>query len=128
MAASSRKPWSTPRCFLSAEHDGSGPPFDAELAASYIGKYILLGLTYQDHEGKELRREQIHGEITSASRSGIEIALRGVHEGHTWIMPPDFEGIFPADPGNYRLHSTNEVIRDPDLISTWTITEPPPKH
>lgn len=102
------------------------PPFDEELAASFVGKYILVGLTYQDHEGNELRREQIHGVIISADRNGIEISLRGACEGTTWTMPPDLRGIFPADPGSYRLHQTNELVEDPDLVSTWTITEPPP--
>ena len=104
------------------------PPFDEELAASYVGKYILVGLTYQDYEGNELRREQVHGVVTAADRQGIEISLRGVREGETWCMPPDLRGIFPADPGCYRLHSTNESVQDPDLICTWTITEPPATH
>ncbi len=74
-------------------HENSGPPpFDEELAASYVGKYILLGLTYEDHEGNELRREQIHGVITSAGCKGIEISLRGAREGETWSMPPDLRG------------------------------------
>ena len=110
-------------------HENSDPPpFDKELAASYVGKYILLGLTYEDHEGNELRREQIHGVIASAGCEGIEISPRGAREGETWNMPPDLGGIFPADPGSYRLHSTNESVRDPDLVSTWTITKPPPSH
>lgn len=112
---------------MSDTHKSLGPPpFDNELAASYVGKYILVGLTYQDHEGHELRTEQIHGVIASADCNGIEISLRGVREGQNWSMPPDLRGIFPANPGSYRLHSTNETVQDPDLVSTWTITEPPP--
>ena len=101
-------------------------PFDEDRAASYVGKYILVGLTYQDHEGHELRREQIHGIITSASRQGINISLRGVLDGQSWNMPPWLHIISPAEPGEYRLRTTNEIVRDPDLICTWLITQPAP--
>lgn len=102
--------------------------FDEALAASYVGKYILVGITYLDHSGKELRRQQLHGIIQSASRSGILIALKGPHEGETWNMPPDLRCIQRAKPGHYRLQATNETIDDPDLLATWTRTAPPPPH
>ena len=103
------------------------PPFDEQLAASYVGKYILVGITYEDHKGNELRRQQLHGIIKSASRKGIQIELKGVYEGQQWNMPPDLRGIFPANPGKYTLHMTKEVVENPDLVSTWTITEPESK-
>jgi hypothetical protein len=103
------------------------PPFDEQLAASYIGKYILIGLTYLDHKGNKLRRQQLHGIIKSATLKGIQIELKGVYEGQKWNMPPDLRGIHPAKPGKYTLHMTKEVIENPDLLSTWTITEPEPK-
>lgn len=106
------------------DEPSSPPPFDEEAAASYIGKYILVGLTYQDHEGNVLRKEQLHGVISSVSDTGIEISLRGAHEGRLWSMPPDLSAIFPADPGGYRLHSTNEKVQNPDFVCTWTITKP----
>lgn len=102
------------------------PPFDEKLATSYVGKYILIGLTYLDHEGKELRRQQMHGVITSATAKGIAIALRGAYDGQSWNMPPDLRAIRPAKAGTYKLHMTGEEIQDPDLLSTWTITEPDP--
>jgi len=53
------------------KHDRGRPPFDEKLAASYVGKYILVGLTYLDHKGKELRRQQLHGVITSTKPKGL---------------------------------------------------------
>ena len=108
------------------KHDRGRPPFDEKLATSYVGKYILVGLTYLDHKGKELRRQQLHGVITSATPKGINIALRGVYDGDSWNMPPDLGSIRPAKPGTYTLHMTGEVIENPDLLSTWTINEPDP--
>jgi hypothetical protein len=70
------------------------------------------------------RRAQYHGEIQSASPAGIRIELHGVHAGRTWNMPPDLDSISLAKPGRYSLHSTGELIEDPDLVSTWRITEP----
>lgn len=35
---------------------------------------------------------------------------------------------FTADPGTYTLHMSGEKIENPDLLATWTITQPPPKH
>ncbi len=110
------------------ENPSVPPPFDEEVAASYVGKYILVGIAYLDHEGTELRREQIHGVITSATKTGIEISLRGTREGDSWNMPPDLRAISPAAPGKYTLHKTEEVIEDPDLLSTWVVTKPPPEE
>ena len=103
----------------------ASPPFDEEVAASYVGKYILVGIIYLDHEGNELRREQIHGVITSATKTGIEISLRGSREGDSWNLPPVLDAISPAAPGKYSLRKTGEVIEDPDLLATWEVTKPP---
>lgn len=102
------------------------PGFDQALADTYVGRYILVGITYVDHDGTELERHQLHGVIEAAGPDGIRIALRGVHTGTTWVMPPSLEAIAPAKPGHYRLHATNEVVADPDLLSTWSVTRPAP--
>jgi hypothetical protein len=100
------------------------PPFDDDLAASYVGKYILVGLTFLDPYGRESRRQQLHGVIRSASPEGVLIELRGAHSGQNWNMPPALDAIRPAEPGRYTLHDTEEVIDDPDLLASWTIRKP----
>jgi hypothetical protein len=100
------------------------PPFDEDLAASYVGKYILVGLTFLDPYGRESRRQQLHGVIRSASTEGVLIELRGAHAGQNWNMPPALDAIRPAEPGRYTLHETEEVIDDPDLLASWTIRKP----
>jgi len=104
------------------------PPFDEELAASYVGKYILVGLTFLDPYGRESQRQQLHGVILSASPEGVLIELYGAHAGQTWNMPPALEAIRPAEPGRYTLHATEEVIDDPDLLASWTIRKPTTHH
>lgn len=102
--------------------------FDDALASSFVGKYILIGITYLDSRGTVLRQQQLHGIIRSASRSGVVVELKGSHEGETWTMPPDLRGIRTAKPGRYRLRDSNETVVDPELMVTWTRTAPPTAH
>lgn len=104
--------------------EDSPPAFDSKLADSYIGKYILIGVTYFNKEGELLEQIQMHGVIESANTQGLTISLKGKKNGESWVMPPVLDAIQPANPGSYSLHSTGEVIEDPDLLSTWSVTKP----
>lgn len=104
----------------------TGLGFDEKLASSYVGKYILVGITYLDHTGVELRRQQLHGIIKSASREGILLSLKGVCDGKSWNMPPMLDSIRVAKLGTYTLHMTQETIENPDLLASWTVQDPPP--
>ena len=104
--------------------DSLPPDFDQELADSYVGKYILVGVTYLDSFGKEIERLQLHGVVETVGESGVRLALKGTRLGETWVMPPTLESISAARPGTYTLHSTGEVIENPDLLSTWSVTKP----
>lgn len=99
------------------------PYFDDEKALSVIGKHILVGVTYRNHDEAVVGVEQFHGKIIRANREeGIIIQLNGTDE-ERWI-PPDLSRLESADPGEYILKSTGEVVVDPDLISTWTVYPP----
>ena len=92
-----------------------------------IGKVILVGVTVNDHEDRFLRREQHHGRVVFADdRKGILISLEGSEAGGTFQLPPDIRSIQKAPPGQYRLHSTGEVLADPDFLTTWVRKQPPP--
>jgi hypothetical protein len=104
--------------------DTAPQDFDQDLADTYVGQYILVGVTYLDYFGKLLGEVQVHGVIEAASEDGLEISLRGARQGERWIMPPCLDSIAPAAPGTYRLCSTGEVIEDPDLLSAWTLARP----
>lgn len=41
--------------------------------------------------------------------------------GEILSLPSDLRAIEPAPEGEYRLHSTGEVVVNPDFLSTWTV-------
>ena len=101
------------------------PPFDDRRAAALIGKYVLIGLTYHDADGQLLEQRQMHGTIVAAdAQHGIDVELKGVGYGETYRLPPDLRPLQPAPPGEYRLRSTGEVVTDPDLTCSWSVTKP----
>lgn len=100
------------------------PEFDQALAESYIGKYILIGVTYLAHDGTFHEQVQMHGVIESVSTEGLKISLHGTRSGDTWLMPPNLDSVSHAKPGTYTLRSTGEAIENPDLLATWTVTKP----
>jgi hypothetical protein len=100
------------------------PDYDEARAINLVGRSVLIGLTYIDENGEVTNRRQLHGTIVGAHKTkGFEIELAGERSGEIFSLPPDTRAFIDADPGEYQLRSTGEVVVDPDLISTWTITE-----
>jgi len=98
---------------------------DEAEAPEYIGKVVLLGVTYLDHEDKLLGQKQWVGTISAFSRKeGIKIKLHDFDQ--PFGLPPDKRGIRKAPPGSYRLRSTGEVIENPHYLATWTCVSPDP--
>jgi hypothetical protein len=99
--------------------------WDQDKADSLVGKYVLVGLTYLASDGKTVKsQEQYHGRIVSADKDkGIAVACEGKWAGKTLGLPPALAPFRPADPGEYKLRSTGEVVKDPDVLATWSITE-----
>ena len=99
------------------------PYFDEEEAKAIIGKHLLVGVTRRNRNEEVTGVEQFHGEIIRASREeGIILRLSGSGE-ERWV-PPDLSRLEQADPGEYRLKSTGEVVVNPDFLSTWTVYPP----
>jgi hypothetical protein len=90
---------------------------------SLIGKHLLVGITYLDHNDVLVEQVQLHGTITEITKQGITLLQSN---GETFSLPPDPESLKPAPAGNYRLRSTGEIVKDPDLLSNWTCIAPPP--
>lgn len=98
---------------------------DDSKADEYLGKVILLGVTYLSHEHKLLGETQWVGTISTFSRKeGIRIAIKGSDE--PCCLPPYQGGIRKAPRGIYRLGSAGGQIRNPDYLATRTCvtTEP----
>jgi hypothetical protein len=79
----------------------------------YIGKRLLVGITYQSPSGEFVGQAQFHGVIVQADECRIVIE-RADGEG-LLSLPPHVQ---EAEPARYRLRSTGEVVC-PDLIATW---------
>ena len=102
------------------------PLIDDSKAAEYIGKTVLIGVTYLDHNEELIEQKQWAGTISTFSqKEGIKIKLKDSDE--PCCLPPDDRGIRNAPPGIYRLRSTGEEIENPDYLATWTCVKPDPK-
>jgi hypothetical protein len=95
---------------------------DPARAGEYVGKRVLVGITYVGSDGSEIDQAQWHGVIEGVDPM-LTIRL-GQDELRT--LPPH---IRKAPPGEYRLRSTGEIVPDPDFLATWTIeVNAPPPH
>lgn len=102
------------------------PRLDESKATEYVGKSILMGVSYLDHMGVQTGQMQWYGVITEVSNAnGIVVALK--NDATPCTLPPDLSALRPAEPGEYRLRATEEVITNPDFITTWVCQEPDPK-
>ena len=104
-------------------NDGDVPPVDETKADRYIGKVVLIGVTYENSEGEISGRQQWAGVIkTYSNKDGIQVDLFDSDE--FCALPPWPDAISPAKPGVYRLKSTGREIEDPDYLATWICTAP----
>jgi len=86
---------------------------------SLINKIMLVGITLLDERDELIEQVQVYGPIIRVSSEGIVILRNGT--GAEFTIPPDFEYVSEAQPGEYRLRSTGEVVIDPDYTSSWTV-------
>ncbi len=90
-------------------------------AASYVGKRMLVGLTYMNRDGQVEAQLQIHGVIVSFDRRQIKVRLAGRREGEVFSLPPDLSAIREIDHAVFTLRGTGEVVENPDLLAEWTV-------
>ena len=107
-----------------SSRDANGPRYGADDAAALLGKTILLAVRYRDRVGNLAERQQLYGTIISVDkRAGIEVRLAGSREGELFLLPPEIRCCEEAKPGRYTLKGTGEVVENPDMIATVTITK-----
>lgn len=112
---------------LRHEDEDGAPEWDDDWAKWLLGQYALVGITRYDADGTTIcSHEQYHGRVVDVARSGVTVACEGVHEGQSVTVPPDQYAFQPARPGQYRLKSTEEIVDDPDVLSSWNIYPPAP--
>ena len=69
--------------------------------SDYVGKRLLVGITYEDHTGQMIRQEQFLGIILEAGETEIVVERNDTRE--RMSLPPE---LVPAGRGQYRLRST----------------------
>lgn len=99
------------------------PDWDRDKADRIVGSYVIIGITRIAKDGETVvSQEQFHGVVRLADETkGISIALEGSKLGEVMTLPPDLNSFEDASVGEYRLHSTGEVITNPDFTTSWTI-------
>jgi hypothetical protein len=100
-----------------------------EESGEFIGKTVLIGITYMTHDDQFISQDQFYGEIVSYhSGQGIEVRLKGRREGEVYRLPPDLKQLHWAEHGEYKLRATGEVVVDPDFTTSWTSKRAAPIH
>jgi hypothetical protein len=98
---------------------------DDQFAAELLGTDVLVGVTMVDHAGRVKERRQFHAQVVQASAEE-GVTLVDSEGGEHWL-PLDPEAYEPAEPGEYELRSTGQVVVDPTWLTKW-IVHPPKQH
>jgi hypothetical protein len=96
---------------------------DPSRSAELVGKTVLVGVTYLDAQENVIEQRQWHGRIRSIGKL-IEVQVHESNEIRT--LPPMLQ---IAEPGEYHLASTGEVVSHPHFVTTWEVFAgdgPPP--
>lgn len=102
---------------------------------SIKNKKIIIGITYIGDDKDKKVQFQIWGTVIKADRNdGIIVCIENIDllknvllgipielYGGNLKLPPDLSSISYAQKGEYHLKYTDEVVLNPDLLSTWTI-------
>jgi hypothetical protein len=93
---------------------------DDDRIEQLLGKRVLVGITYVDVDQQPIERRQLHGRIVRIDLiDGIVLALPN---GEEYTLPPDLDALRSAEPGEYELSESGEVVVDPDYTSVWRIS------
>ncbi len=85
----------------------------------YIGKQILIGLSFIDENDELVEQYQTHGCIKAIEPDGMMRIDRDILP--IFTIPFDEESISKANPGVYRERSTGIEIENPDYTTSWSI-------
>jgi hypothetical protein len=89
----------------------------------YIGRTLLLGMTWTGPEGEFRGQEQLVGKIMVVDfDEGIVVSCEP--DGRQVVLPGDPSWVEKAPPGEYRLRSTGQVVTNPDYIAKLTLKQP----
>ena len=81
---------------------------------------MLVRVTYLKPDDTVANVAEFAGVVTSVDP--LVTIERGDDEPFT--LPPEPEAFEVGMPGEYHLHSTGEIVVNPDFTSIWTVHEP----
>ena len=94
-----------------------------DLREKYVGKHLLVGLTYLNEDESIGERIQLDGIINGISESTIQ--FERADNAEDFFVPFDEENLERGEPDAvYKLKSTGESVEDVDYISNWIIHPP----
>ena len=88
----------------------------------YVGKHLLMSLTYLDPSGAVEHKSQLHGVITRINEAIIAVERQDT--GQEFTLPADLTALEVAAQGEYRLKPSGTVVVDPDYLVVYTIGKP----
>ena len=93
-----------------------------------IHKTCLIGLSYFDCNGKQLKQSQLSGQVIAVDpEEGISIELLAKADSEApdvqtvFKLPATLSAWFVAPPGHYRNSECGVDIENPDFLVTWDI-------
>ena len=89
-----------------------------------VGGTLLARIRYLNPDDTVASVLEIAGVVTEVDPL-VTIALAGREP---FTLPPDPEAFEAAEPGQYRLRTTGEVVTDPDFLTIWTVHLARPSH
>ena len=88
----------------------------------YVGKHLLMSLTYLDATGAVGHKSQLHGVITRINEAIIAVERQDT--GEEFTLPADLSALEVATEGEYRLKPSGLVVVNPDYLVVYTVGKP----
>jgi len=94
---------------------------------STLQKTCLIGLTYFDKSGEQLKQSMLAGKVKSVDKElGITIELFGDNSAKnkpaaTFLIPSNLSCWFTAPAGDFHTSQAGVKITNPDYLVTWDI-------
>ena len=85
----------------------------------YIGKLILVELSFLSESGDVLEQSQIHGFVEKIDENGLMRIRRD--DATIFTIPFDENTMSKASPGVYKERFSGKEIINPDYITSWFI-------
>lgn len=100
------------------------PEYDVDVAKALVGKYVLVGITDRERDTDRITgTRQLHGVVVSTNEN-TGLVIRNPNTNVEFTLPPVTNRFEPAEPGEYQLNSTGEVVSNPDFVCTWSVYAP----